>query len=363
MERNPIPEFKPPHRNPPQRILIVRLSAIGDVILGVPVLCALRRAFPKAEIGWIVQGPGSHLLRGHPDLNALITIPKLSFRTPSKFLEATSLARAFQPDLTIDLQGLMKSSLLAYLSGAKVRLGFASGEYDGRECSYWLNNRLVTPTSRHMIHRGLELLQPLGVVDSTIEYRLAEQEADSLMAKRVVEENFSGGPFAMINVGAGWPSKLWPNDRYAAVAKHLWNRWQFPSLVMWGGETEKRRALEIQSLAPEACKLAPSTSLTELRSLLRLASLFVGSDTGPMHLSVAVDTPTVALIGPMPIERVGPLGPRHRAIQNERLTKQQKSERKTNLSPILSIDVPMVCEACDSILGELSPSFLTRPTR
>ena len=363
MERNPTPEFKLLHGNPPQRILIVRLSAIGDVVLGIPVLCALRRAFPKAEIGWIVQGPGAQLLRGHPDLNTVITIPKLSFRTPSKFLEATALARTFQPDLTIDLQGLMKSSLLAYLSGAKVRLGFASGEYDGRECSYWLNNRLVTPTSRHMIHRGLELLQPLGVVDSQIEFRLAEEEADSLMARRVIEESFSGSPFAMINVGAGWPSKLWPNDRYAAVAKHLWDRWHLPSLVMWGGETEKLRALDIQSLAPEACKLAPATSLTELRSLLRLASLFVGSDTGPMHLSVAVDTPTVALIGPMPLERVRPLGSKHRAIQSGRLTKRQKSERKTNMLPILSIDVPMVRDACDSILGELPQSLVARPAR
>lgn len=363
MERNPLPEIKNLSQRPPRRILIVRLSAIGDVILGVPVLCALRRAFPEAKLGWIVQGPGTQILRGHPDLDTLITISKLSFRTPSTFLEATTLARAFQPDLTIDLQGLMKSSLLAYLSGAKTRLGFASGEYDGRECSYWLNNRLVTPTERHMIHRGLELLMPLGVVDSKIEFRLAEEEVDSLTARRVVEERFSGRPFAMINVGAGWPSKLWPNDRYAAVAKHLWDRWQLPSLVMWGGETEKRRALEIQSLAQEACKLAPATTLTELRSLLRLASLFVGSDTGPMHLSVAVDTPTVALIGPMPMERVGPLGSKHRAIQNERLTKRQKSERKTNMLPILSIDVPMVCNACDSILGELPQPLVAGLTR
>lgn len=351
MERKPQNDSKWQLVDAPQRILIVRLSAIGDVILGVPVLCALKKAFPNAEIGWIVQGPGAQILRGHPDLNTLITIPKLSFRTPSKFIESASQARSFRPDLTIDLQGLMKSSLLAYLSGAKHRIGFSSGEYDGRECSYWLNNRLVTPIHRHMVLRGLELLQPLGVNASEIEYRLPEHETDRELARKIVVELFSDTPFAVINVGAGWASKLWPNERYAHVARHLWQRWDLPSLIVWGGETEKQRALEIKSLAPEACKLAPSTNLTELRSLLRLAKLFIGSDTGPMHLSVAVDTPTVALIGPMPIERVGPMGERHRAIQKERLPKELKSERKTNMGPMLSIDSQTVCEACDSILS------------
>jgi heptosyltransferase-1 len=351
MERNPQNDPKPQISEVPKRILIVRLSAIGDVILGVPVLCALRKAFPDTEIGWIVQGPGAQILKGHTDLNTLITIPKLSFRTPSKFLEAASQARSFSPDLTIDLQGLMKSSLLAYLSGAKHRVGFASGEYDGRECSYWLNNRLVTPKQEHMIHRGLELLQTLGVDNNTIEYRLPEHEADTFVAKKIVSDLFSDRPFAIINVGAGWVSKLWPNDRYAQVAQHLWRRWNLPSLVVWGGETERLRGLEIQSFAPEACKLAPSTSLTELRSLLRMSKLFIGSDTGPMHLSVAVDTPTIALIGPMPIERVGPLGEHHRAIQKERLPKELKSQRKTNMAPMLSIDSTTVCEACDAILA------------
>lgn len=350
MEGKPPNESKCQISDVPKRILIVRLSAIGDVILGVPVLCALRKAFPQAEIGWIVQGPGAQILKGHPDLNTLITIPKLSFRTPSKFLEAAAQARSFRPDLTIDLQGLMKSSLLAYLSGARHRIGFSSGEYDGRECSYWLNNRLVTPKHRHMVHRGLELLQPLGVDVSEIEYRLPEHEPDKLVAKKIASELFLASPFAVINVGAGWVSKLWPNDRYAQVAQHLWRRWHLPSLIVWGGETEKQRALEIHSLASEACKLAPPTSLTELRSVLRLAKLFIGSDTGPMHLSVAVDTPTVALIGPMPIERVGPFGERHRAIQRERLPKELKSERKTNMAPILSIDSQSVCDACDSLL-------------
>ncbi len=333
-----------------QSILLARLSAIGDVILSVPVACALRRAFPEARISWIVQQGPAHLLAGHPAIDELLVIPKLSLRTPSSFLSAVRRARSVRPDIAIDVQGLAKSSLLSYLSGAKMRIGFSPGEYEGRECSSWLNNTLVKPQEKHVVMRSLELLTPLGVTKPIVEYNLSEFEEDQRFAESLTREIFGDSPFAVINVGAGWVSKMWPTDRYAAVARYLHQRWNLPTLVLWSGDCERALAEAVVVDASDASFLAPFTTLTQLRSLLKRASLFVGADTGPMHLSVAVDTPTVALIGPMPAERVGPLGAKHRTVQNLRLRKEERSERKRNLQPMLSIDAQMVCDACESIL-------------
>jgi len=337
-----------------QRILIVRLSAIGDVVLSTPVLCALRRAFPNAKLGWAVESAGAQLLQGHPDLDDLIVLSKDSFRSMKNFYRAAMEVRAWRPTATIDLQGLTKSSLLAFASGAPVRYGFRKGDFDGREMSCWLNNRLIQPQHQHIVERGMELIQSLGVKETDIAYRLPEEDADSRFAKSVVKNQCLDQPFAIVNVGAGWPSKIWPSERYAAVARYLSSQWGLMSLVLWSGEAERIAAQEVVHLSEGCAELAPGTSLKQLRSLIRLARIFVGSDTGPMHLSVAVGTPTVGMIGPMPLERVGPIGPIHIGVQNETLAPSQKSQRKLDCKPMLSISIEDVFTACGTILSNAS---------
>jgi heptosyltransferase I len=337
----------------PNRILIVRLSAIGDVVLSVPTLCALRRAFPDSRIGWVVESVGAQLLQGHEDLNDLFTTNKQAFRKPSEFFKLARVLRDWSPDVTIDLQGLAKSSLLAYFTGAKKRLGFAKGDYDGRELSCWVNNTIVSPKKSHLMLRGLELLKPLGIESETIEFKLPEHDSDRQFARETIHKLFGNSPYAVINVGGRYASRIWPMDRYAAVANHLANHWGLNPLVLWNGTEEKTMAEELQRLCKAKVELAPTSTLTQLRSLIRGASLYVGSDTGPTHLSVAVETPTVGLIGPMPRERTGPLGQFHRAVQRDRLPPELKSERRTNTGPILSITVDDVIQACDSILLQL----------
>ena len=342
------------------RILIVRLSAVGDTILNLPVLCALRNNFPDAKIGWVVGAGAADILRGHADLDDLFVMGKTDLKSLGSYLKFLSRVRAWKPNIVIDAQGLTKSALIGWYSGAKQRIGLSKSEFEGRELSGWLNNTLVQPLSDHVVSRGLELLNPLGIKNPNIQYRVPidpnteESVASELQALRLGRNH--SNPFAIINIGAGWPSKMWPVERYATVAKHIARHWNLPSVVAWGGPQEKPVAEQVAAMSEGTARVMPQTTLLELGAWIRQAHLFIGSDTGPMHLSVAIDTPTIALIGPMPVERVGPLGPRHRAIQCERLSERERHQRKTDMRPMLSIQIEHVIDACDSLLSSISRS-------
>ena len=331
-----------------KRILIVRLSAIGDCILSVPVLNSIRRNFPDARIGWVIERAPSQLIQDHSALDEMFIVSKRTFKSPRELLALATNLRQWKPDTTIDLQGLTKSSLIAWLSGAKSRLGFHRDKFDGRELSCFLNNRLYKPESEHLVDRGLELLRLLGVHDSKVAFDLPEQEINSSFAEQTVASLQLEGRFAIINVGAGWVSKIWPSNRYATIAKHLGEHWGMPCLVVWSGEKEKFTAEQVVAGSGGHATLSPATTLSQLGSLIRRSSLFVGSDTGPMHLSVANGTPTIGLIGPMPIARVGPYGTNNAGVQNVRL--MTASARKTDCTPMLSISSEEVMRVCDQLM-------------
>jgi lipopolysaccharide heptosyltransferase I len=334
----------------PRRILIIRLSAVGDTILNLPILCALRNRFPDSQIGWVVSSGAADLLRNHECLDRLFVLTKEDQSTPLRYLTFLRLVRDWRPEVTLDAQGLTKSALIAWFSGANQRFGLASSEFEGRELSTWLNNRIITPTSPHVIDRGLALLEGLGIRQPTIEYRVPEDTPTATQVAGQATELGLSHPWAMINVGAGWPSKIWPAERYATVAKHLHQKWNLKSLIAWGGNKELAMANDVASLALDAAVVAPKTTLMELANWIRRSSLFIGSDTGPMHLAVAVNTPTVGLIGPMPAERVGPRGPFHATVQNASLPPELRHARKSECGPMLSISVDEVCAACDRVL-------------
>ena len=201
------------------RILVVRLSAIGDVIHGLPILNALRAAYPKAHLGWVVSGKAGDLLEGHPALDELIRIPRRWLRSPREAWALRRRLKASRYEIALDLQGLTKSAMVARLSGAAIRIGFAG--IDGRELSGWLNNERVRATAAHVIDRNLELLQPLGIIEPGVQFNLPESTIDAATADGILNQAGIHRPFAIINPGAGWPSKLWPTDRFAAVAGTL----------------------------------------------------------------------------------------------------------------------------------------------
>ncbi len=337
----------------PVRILIVRLSAIGDCIHGLPVLCALRKAMPQAHLSWIVEGRTADFVRRHPQVDTVVQVPRKWLRSPLAVWRARQQLRAIKPDVAIDLQGLTKSAIAAWLSGAPTRIGFAGR--DGRELSTRLNNTLVEPTATHVVDRNLELLRPLGVVPDTVRFGLPKFHDEESTIGRFLRERGLGDGFALLNVGAGWPSKRWPIDRFAEVARYLGERHQIRSVIAWAGADERCLADQIVITSGGFACIAPPTSLTELAVLCRRSRFFIGCDTGPMHLAAALDTPCVSLFGPTSARRNGPYGAQHMALQRVLVTGGSRERRNASDEAMRAITVEDVCWACDLLIENGSP--------
>jgi len=342
----------------PKRILVVRLTAIGDVVHTLPVLSALREHFPKSHLAWAVEGGAGSLLEDHPELDELIRLPRRWLKSPGEVLKLRRRFRAAPFDVAIDVQGLSKSAVVSLLSGAKNRISHAHGQ--ARELSPWIANQRVRGRREHVVDRNLELLRPLGIHSPQVKFIVpGDMQAEGKVAQwqraGKIPERFS-----LLNPGAGWPSKIWPAERFAEVAKHL-GKQGLMSVVLWAGEQEKKWASQIVRQSRGHADLAPATSLRELATLCRCATLFVASDTGPLHLAAATGTPCVGLFGPMPAKRNSPYGKEHIAIQQVCLTGSSRRRRNANDSSMRAISVEAVQAGCDQLLSQERDARQTIP--
>ena len=290
----------------PERILIVKLSAIGDVVHTLPCLNALRQARPQAEIGWLVQEPGAQLLRHHPQLDQLIVFPrkewgKSFWRMMKEGGPFVRKLRSYKFDVAIDFQGLTKSGMLAWLSGAKTRIGF--GGKDGRELNKIFTNVKLTPPPerRHIIERNLSLLEPLGVANQQYDSVLPIPGEDVEFIDRFFEKSglSEKAPPVAVYAGAGWSTKRWPPDCFAKLGARIAKELERPVLIVWGpGEDTVAIAIAEEMRAEGAeSVLAPQTNLLRLAALLDRCAVAVGGDTGPLHLAAALRTPCVGIFG------------------------------------------------------------------
>ncbi len=333
----------------PQRILIVRLTAIGDVIHGVPVLCALREAFPQAYIGWVAEGRGADVLSGHPALDALIKAPRHWYYSLREIGRLRCELARHRFDTTVDLQNLTKSALMAWLSGAPRRIG-AAAEHR-RELAGWLNNEAAPSHAPHVIEHYLNLLRPLGVIDPDVRFDLAETPSDGLFADRLLtEQRLPAEEFVILNPGAGWPSKLWPAERYGELARQLYDSHGAPSLAVWGTPDERPLAEAIVANSGGAAQLAPPTTMGQLGAVTRRARLFVGSDTGPLHLAVAVGTPAISLHGPSRAAWCGAYGDGNIAIQSPLEATTAMKRPTADNAAMCAITLEEVRAACERLL-------------
>ncbi|MEN6459448.1 MAG: glycosyltransferase family 9 protein [Thermoguttaceae bacterium] len=335
------------------RILIVRLSAIGDAIQTMPVACALRERFPEAFLAWAVEQRAGGLLAGHESLDELILLPRGWLKSPSVVWGLRRRLRDLRFDVAVDVQSLTKSAVVAWLSGARRRIGF--GNPGGRELSQWFNNERVDPKSTHVVDRYLELLRPLGIAPARVRFQVPETEEDAGRAKQMIHDAGLTDGFAIINPGAGWPSKLWPTDRYGAVARHLAETVRLPTLVVWAGSAEQTLARQVAVHGGPLTQVAPRTTLRELAALARRARLFLGADTGPLHLAAAVGTPCVGLYGPWPAMRHGPYGSQNISLQQMVFEGSARARRTAPAVYMESITAAMACAACDNILRRDAP--------
>jgi lipopolysaccharide heptosyltransferase I len=308
------------------RILIVRLSAIGDCLHALPVLAALRERNPQACIGWAIEEASHGLLEGHPYVDRFHIFPRRAFkRRTGTLMERLGRLNDFRRelrearyDVALDLQGLTKSGLVTWWSGATRRVGFAGDE--SREFNRFFCTTRVKPSPEavHVVERNLALLQPLDIAIPhqpkwvLPDYGRELAELEPFLSERGVGKGEGRKPFVLVNPGATWETKRWPPDRFGEVARGLVERHGLAIVVTWADDEEQRAAEIIVEKASRSACLAPPTSLRQLAALTSQARLFVGNDTGPLHLAVALGVPCVSVFGASDPLRNGPYGSAHR---------------------------------------------------
>ncbi|TWT51218.1 Lipopolysaccharide heptosyltransferase 1 [Rubripirellula amarantea] len=330
--------------NAQPRVLISRMSAIGDCILTLPVACAIRDAFPHAYIGWVVEKKAAPMVRGHQALNAVIELDRGWFTSAKGIRTARAALRSHCFEFSIDCQGLTKSALAGRLSGAKTRVGF-KGRHGG-EISSLLNNTKISPVFKHVTDRSLELLIPLGVHSPKVKWKLPLSATSRHWATRW-RRTINTSKLAVLNPGATWESKMWEADRFAATARYLRDQYGYHSIAVWGTDEERRMAEKMVALSDDSMSLAPDTDLHHLGALIESADLFISGDTGPLHMAVAVGTATIGLYGSTRPGDSGPYG--QIAIQKEYQRGSRKQRRKADNSAMRKITVDHVCQKIDEI--------------
>ena len=285
-----------------EAFLIVRLGALGDIVHAVPAAAALRRAYPNARIDWLVDA------RHRPMVDLVRVVDRaivLQKSNAAGWLEVTRQLRGTRYDAAIDLQGLLKSAILARASGASRIIGFSIWHLREKTARpfYTETDRRGRLEADHVIVKNLRLLSAVGVDDDRVEFPLDAVESPALMAVRAALGH--DAQFALINPGAAWPNKRWPAERFGEVAAFVREVRGLPSVVLWGPGEEGLAGAVIEASGGSA-RLAPRTSLADLLALSRAASLMISGDTGPLHIAAAAGTAIVAIFGPTDPHRNGP---------------------------------------------------------
>ena len=298
-----------------QRILIVRLGAIGDVVHTLPALAALRRALPEAHLAWAVErGGAAKILRGNPYLDELIELDLQGWRksltkreTLTTIRHNIAQLRNAKFDLSLDFQGLLKSAMIAWLPRIPRRIGFAKDVLREPQSAWLLTEQVAADDAGHVIKKNLELVRHLGCdVSGKFEFPIPLDPEDERFAEEQADR--CDGSLAILNPGGGWATKLWHTSEFAAVADRLWEVYGIRSAVTYGpGELSLAQAIVAQTRTSTAFAL--DSTLKQFLALAARAKLFLGGDTGPMHLAAAARTPIVALFGPTSARRNGPFAP------------------------------------------------------
>lgn len=305
------------------RIGIIRLGSLGDIVHTLPALSVLRNRFPRGESGpggdrieWMVESGNRTLLEGHPLLDAVHVLDTRSWRRLRRGaadpIRALRDIRRSRFDVVVDFQGLLKSALLARWTGAGERIGFDSARCREPAAARFYTRRIAPPEgAEHVIEMNLSLLAPLGIEgNQPIEFPLGLREADGRRASAFfAERGFSPEvPVVALHPGAGWETKRWGVEKFAALGERLSEETGARLLLFWGpGDEPLAEALRQRLRAP--AEVIPPTSVREMAAFVGRCRLFIGGDTGPLHLAAAQGVPTLALLGPTTPARNGPLGP------------------------------------------------------
>jgi heptosyltransferase-1 len=330
------------------RVLIVRLGAFGDIIHTLPLAADLHRA--GHTIGWVCEDRWACVLHGSPAVRHVHQVPRKALRasgTVGRLLLLRRLARELHAgdyDVVIDAQGLAKSAVVAALSGAHKRIGHARPR--SREGAWLIAGQRVPTTAVHVIDQQRALGLPLlhgaargGWCFPLPPWTTQRQWANDWLASVGLDPRH-GRRALMLNVGAGWPTKVWPQERQIAFAQACAAR-ALPLVLLWGSPDEHLIAKAIVAASP-ATLLTPFTTIPQLGGLIAQARVLVSGDTGPLHLGLALGVPAVGLFGPVPAARNGPRGPAYRTLQAPGAAWERKDVSKVDMGAL----------SADAVLGE-----------
>jgi len=341
-----------------ERILVVKLSSLGDIVHVTPCLRALRSRFPRAQITMVVERRFADLIRHEPSLDERIEIDHRPRSAPRQLVEAAWCLRARRGarfDLAIDFQGLVRSATWVYASGARIKIG------RGRRRPGW--DTVVAPRpGRHAVEVCADVAGAIGVVVDDLEPRLAiDPAADQRLAARLASLGLAGSGFLILNAFSRWASKTWPVERWAELVQRLRRETALPIILSGGpGEEAQAACLVAASGAVAPVSLVGRLALDEALCLYSRAALMVTGDTGPMHAAAALGTRVVALFGPTLPEATGPWGARHVVIQAARPAHARVYREDRAARFIRAIDVDVVLGA---ILRSLNPDGVLRAAR
>jgi len=319
-------------------ILIVKLSAIGDVVHTLPALAALRKRYPASFITWVIEDAAAALIQDHPQLDHVIVSHRKRWisemkkghlrKTVTEILHFIRELRRRRYDLVIDFHGLLKSSWIVFLASSKRKIGYDSmQELSG----LFINEKIPEDMNKHAVERYLDLVRYLGKKEHTMpaersrkapavsdesqekaEFVIPVFEAEEKSIAHLLALHGLTGRFIALNPAALWKTKLWNDEGFARLCDRIVKELTVP--VVFTG-TDKNEISHIQSLmSVPSVNLAGKTSLRELACLYRHAALVITTDSGPMHIAAAMGTPVVALFGPTDAERTGPYGQGHSVV-------------------------------------------------
>ena len=283
-------------------ILLVRLGALGDVVHAIPAAAALRAAFPGARLDWLVDARHREIVDLVTAIDGTIALDRPSLEG---WTAAVRTLRRTAYDVAIDLQGLLKSAVLARASGAARVIGFSIWHLREKTARPFYSHAAAAEGG-HVIEKNLRLLRTLGIDAPEIRFPLASSSSAALDAFR--DRVPAGRPMALINPGAAWPNKRWPSDRFGEVAAFVHEVGGLTPVVVWGPGEERLAKTAVDASGGTAL-LAPPTGISDLVAFARAAALVVSGDTAPLHIAVAVRTPTVGIFGPTDPVRNGPISP------------------------------------------------------
>jgi 3-deoxy-D-manno-octulosonic-acid transferase/heptosyltransferase-1 len=308
-------------------ILIIKLSAIGDVVHTLPSLAALRKSSPDAHISWVVEEAASPIIKGNPYIDTLLISRRKAWSDNLKkgkhigetLKEIKMFIQALRQrpyDIVIDFNGLLKSAILVWLSGSQRKIGYNSfQELSG----LFYNEKIFENMNIHAVDRYLDFVRYLGLACDNPEFYLPISPADIQVVDTMLSDSGIDKDKKFIAISpmsfAG-ETRLWYEDRFAALADRIISK--LKTDVVFTGNGSGGMIDRIQSMMTnKALNLEGRTSLLELAHLYRRAELLVTPDSGPMHIAAAVGTPVIALFGPSAYWRTGPYGAGHTIIRTD----------------------------------------------